>query len=91
MDDIEILQELKDVKEKILTEIHKVIVGQDSIIEEILMGLFAGGHCLLVGVPGLAKTLMVRTLAGILDLNFKRIQFTHDLMPADITVKEFIE
>jgi MoxR-like ATPase len=91
MDDIEILQELKDVKEKILTEIHKVIVGQDSIIEEILMGLFAGGHCLLVGVPGLAKTLMVRTLAGILDLNFKRIQFTPDLMPADITGTEVIE
>ncbi len=91
MDDIKILQELKKVKERIFTEMHKVIVGQDEIIEEILIGLFAGSHCLLIGVPGLAKTLMVRTLARILDLNFKRIQFTPDLMPSDIIGTEVIE
>jgi len=91
MEETEILGELKEAREKILAEIHKVIVGQDAIIEEILTGLFAGGHCLLVGVPGLAKTLMVKTLARILDLNFKRIQFTPDLMPSDITGTEVIE
>lgn len=91
MEDLKILEELKEVKEKILGEIHKVIIGQDVIIEEILTGLFAGGHCLLIGVPGLAKTLMIKTLAQILDLNFKRIQFTPDLMPSDITGTEVIE
>jgi len=91
MEDIQILEELKEVKERILSEMHKVIVGQDGIIEEILTGLFAGGHCLLIGVPGLAKTLMVKTLAQILDLDFKRIQFTPDLMPSDITGTEVID
>ncbi|MGK6350340.1 AAA family ATPase [Parapedobacter sp. DT-150] len=72
-------------------EIQKVIVGQDDIIEEILVALMAGGHCLLEGVPGLAKTLLVRTLAQALDLPFKRIQFTPDLMPADIIGTEILE
>jgi MoxR-like ATPase len=66
-------------------ELHKVIVGQDAVIDQILAAIFTGGHCLLVGVPGLAKTLTVSTIAQILDVHFKRIQFTPDLMPSDIT------
>lgn len=73
------------------TEIQKVIIGQDVVIEEILIALLAGGHCLLEGVPGLAKTLMVRTLSQALDLSFKRIQFTPDLMPTDIVGTEILE
>ncbi|MES2418434.1 MAG: MoxR family ATPase [Bacteroidota bacterium] len=72
-------------------EIQKVIVGQDTVIEEMLIALMAGGHCLLEGVPGLAKTLMVRTLSQALDLNFRRIQFTPDLMPTDIVGTEILE
>ena len=66
-------------------ELHKVVIGQDDVIEQLLAAVFTGGHCLLVGVPGLAKTLLVSTLARVLDVNFKRIQFTPDLMPSDIT------
>lgn len=73
------------------TEIQKVIVGQDVIIEEMLIALMAGGHCLLEGVPGLAKTLMVRTMSQALDLSFRRIQFTPDLMPTDIVGTEILE
>lgn len=73
------------------SEIQKVIVGQDIIIEEMLIALMAGGHCLLEGVPGLAKTLMVRTLSQALDLSFRRIQFTPDLMPTDIVGTEILE
>lgn len=72
-------------------EIQKVIVGQDTIIEEMLIALMAGGHCLLEGVPGLAKTLMVRTMSQALDLSFRRIQFTPDLMPSDIIGTEILE
>jgi MoxR-like ATPase len=72
-------------------ELGKVIVGQEAVIDELLMAIFARGHCLLVGVPGLAKTLLVSTLARILSLQFKRIQFTPDLMPADITGTEVIQ
>lgn len=72
-------------------EIQKVIVGQDAIIEEMLISLMAGGHCLLEGVPGLAKTLMVRTMSEALDLSFRRIQFTPDLMPTDIVGTEILE
>lgn len=72
-------------------EIQRVIVGQDTVIEEMLIALLAGGHCLLEGVPGLAKTLMVRTLAQALDLTFRRIQFTPDLMPSDILGTEILE
>ncbi|HEU4364769.1 MAG TPA: AAA family ATPase, partial [Candidatus Krumholzibacteria bacterium] len=72
-------------------EIGKVIVGQDQVVEELLIALFAGGHCLLVGVPGLAKTLLISTVAQALDLKFSRIQFTPDLMPSDITGTEILE
>ena len=70
---------------------NKAIVGQKHVLEELLIAIFARGHCLLVGVPGLAKTLMIRTLADALDLSFSRIQFTPDLMPADITGTEVIQ
>jgi MoxR-like ATPase len=85
------LEELSAGREKILAEVRKVIVGQDAVIEELLMALFASGHCLLVGVPGLAKTLLISTLARVLDLKFNRIQFTPDLMPSDITGTEILE
>ena len=78
-------------RERILAEIRKVIVGQDAVIDQVLMALFTGGHCLITGVPGLAKTLLIKTLAGVLDLSFKRIQFTPDLMPADITGTEVLD
>ncbi len=75
----------------ITEEIGKVIIGQESIIEQLLVSLLARGHCLLIGVPGLAKTLLIKTLAEVLDLRFSRIQFTPDLMPSDITGTEIIE
>ena len=75
----------------ILNELRKVIVGQDDVVDEVLMALFCGGHCLITGVPGLAKTLLVKTLSEILHLSFKRIQFTPDLMPSDITGTEIID
>ena len=78
-------------RERILGEIRKVIVGQDAVIDQVLMALFTGGHCLITGVPGLAKTLLIKTVAQILDLSFKRIQFTPDLMPADITGTEVLD
>src|SRR4051812_14372869 len=78
-------------RQKILSELRKVIVGQDDVVDEVLMALFCGGHCLITGVPGLAKTLLVKTLSQILDLSFKRIQFTPDLMPADITGTEILD
>src|SRR3954463_8586557 len=78
-------------RERILGEIRKVIVGQDDVIDQVLIALFTGGHCLITGVPGLAKTLLIKTVARILDLSFKRIQFTPDLMPADITGTEVLD
>lgn len=78
-------------RERILSELRKVIVGQDEVIELVLVALYTGGHCLITGVPGLAKTLLIKTLAEILDLEFKRIQFTPDLMPADITGTEILD
>jgi MoxR-like ATPase len=78
-------------RERILTELRKVIVGQDDVVEQVLTALFTGGHCLITGVPGLAKTLLIKTLAQILDLEFKRIQFTPDLMPSDITGTEILD
>jgi MoxR-like ATPase len=90
--------ELKDriarfqgVRDAILAEIRKVIVGQDEVIEQVLVALFVGGHCLITGLPGTAKTLLVRTLAQALGLVFRRIQFTPDLMPSDITGTDIIE
>src|SRR5687767_8311385 len=76
---------------RILGELRKVIVGQDEVVDQVLMALFTGGHCLITGVPGLAKTLLIKTIAQILDLSFKRIQFTPDLMPADITGTEILD
>jgi MoxR-like ATPase len=83
--DLAQVNEMGKKKTEIISEIKKVIVGQDKVIEEILIALFCRGHCLLVGVPGLAKTLLISTLAGIMELNFNRVQFTPDLMPSDIT------
>jgi MoxR-like ATPase len=85
------IHKLGTAREKIMSQLGQVIVGQDQVIEELLISLFSRGHCLLEGVPGLAKTLMVSTLARALDLSFSRIQFTPDLMPADITGTEIIE
>lgn len=82
---MEILENLPEQKTKILSEINKVIIGQEKILEQFLIALFANGHCLLEGVPGLAKTLLIASMAGILNVKFSRIQFTPDLMPSDIT------
>lgn len=90
-EDLKAAEFLKNAREKLLSEIRKVIIGQQRILDQILISLFSQGHCLLVGVPGLAKTLMVRTLAEVLDLEFKRIQFTPDLMPADIVGTDIIQ
>jgi MoxR-like ATPase len=86
-----IAEKVGDGRQRILAELRKVIVGQDEVVDQILIALFTGGHCLITGVPGLAKTLLVKTLAEILDLSFKRIQFTPDLMPADITGTEILD
>jgi MoxR-like ATPase len=89
--DLAAVTRLRDAYERMRSEIGKVIVGQDQVIEQLLIAIVSRGHCLLVGVPGLAKTLLVSTLAQILTLDFKRIQFTPDLMPADITGTEVIQ
>ena len=83
--------EVQEGRERILRELRKVIVGQDDVVDQVLIALFTGGHCLLTGVPGLAKTLLIKTVAEILHLSFKRIQFTPDLMPADITGTEVLD
>jgi MoxR-like ATPase len=83
--------EVQQGRERILQELRKAIVGQDEVVDQVLMALFTGGHCLITGVPGLAKTLLIKTVAQILDLSFKRIQFTPDLMPADITGTEILD
>ncbi len=89
--DLEAIQRLGAARKKLKDEIAKVIVGQEHIVDDLLTALFARGHCLMIGVPGLAKTLMVRTIARAIDLDFNRIQFTPDLMPSDITGTEIIE
>lgn len=89
--DVALVDELKGKVSKIKKEISKVIIGQDQIIDQLLISLLAKGHCLLVGVPGLAKTLLIKTLAEVIDLKFSRIQFTPDLMPSDITGTEIID
>ncbi len=91
MNDVEAAQSLKASFDAINKEIGKVIVGQVTVIEQLLVAMLARGHCLLVGVPGLAKTLLIKTLAQVMDLKFSRIQFTPDLMPSDITGTEIIE
>ncbi len=87
----EVLEEFRQQKERMRAELQKVIIGQEEVIEQLFAAIFTRGHCLLEGVPGLAKTLMVSTLARILDVSFKRIQFTPDLMPSDITGTNVLE
>jgi len=87
----EFLDKFRKHRDIMTEELHKVIIGQDTVIEQILAAIFTGGHCLLVGVPGLAKTLLVSTVSKILHLSFKRIQFTPDLMPADITGTDILQ
>jgi MoxR-like ATPase len=89
--DLKAVETLKAARDKILNELRKVIVGQDAVVDQLLTALFANGHVLLVGVPGLAKTLLVSSLAQVLDLKFNRIQFTPDLMPSDITGTDVLE
>jgi len=89
--DVELIQKVREAHAKLRKEIGKVIIGQDQVVDQLLMAIFCRSHALLMGVPGLAKTLMVSTLAQALELGFKRIQFTPDLMPSDITGSEVIQ
>src|SRR5215472_1478679 len=89
--DLEAIARLGEARKKLKEQIARVIVGQEHIVDDLLTALFARGHCLVIGVPGLAKTLMVRTIARAIDLEFNRIQFTPDLMPSDITGSEILE
>src|SRR5882724_2650934 len=89
--DLEAVREMAEARRAIATEIGKRIVGQEAVIEHLLISLFARGHCLFVGVPGLAKTMLIHTLSDVLDLSFGRIQFTPDLMPSDITGTDVLE
>ena len=91
LSDEELVAQVADARTTILSEIQHVITGQQEIIDFLLTAMFAGGHCLLTGVPGLAKTLIIKSLSELLDLNFSRIQFTPDLMPADIIGTEILE
>ena len=90
-DDVALAERLKDANSRIRSELSKLIVGQEKVIEQVLMSLFVGGNSLIVGVPGLAKTLLIHTVAQVLDLKFSRIQFTPDLMPSDITGTDIIQ
>jgi len=87
MSDVSAVKELVQKYNSLKQEVAKVIVGQDDVVNQILISIFSGGHALLIGVPGLAKTLMVNTISQALGLDFKRIQFTPDLMPSDILMK----
>ena len=90
-DDIALADKLRAGHQQIISELRKLIIGQDDVIEQVLVSLFAGGNCLIIGVPGLAKTLLVHTIARVLDLKYSRIQFTPDLMPSDITGTDIIQ
>lgn len=90
-DDLQAVKALHDSYSRLTAEVGKIIIGQHAIIEQIIVAMLAQGHCLLVGVPGLAKTLLIKTLAEVIDLRFSRVQFTPDLMPSDITGTEIIE
>ncbi|MQA91986.1 MAG: AAA domain-containing protein [Gemmatimonas sp.] len=90
-DDLELADRLKQGRERILVELRKAIVGQEAVVEQLLLSLFVGGNSLILGVPGLAKTLLVHSLAQVLNLKFSRIQFTPDLMPSDITGTDIIQ
>ncbi|HUP03702.1 MAG TPA: AAA family ATPase, partial [Bryobacteraceae bacterium] len=85
------IERFRHVQSEIVTQVRRVIVGQEEVLEQIMIGLFVGGHCLITGLPGTAKTLLVRTMAQTLGLVYKRIQFTPDLMPSDITGTDIIE
>ncbi|MEJ2617588.1 MAG: AAA family ATPase, partial [Ignavibacteriaceae bacterium] len=85
VDEVKFVGNISEKVKSIKSEIAKVIIGQEEIIDQLLIALISKGHCLLVGVPGLAKTLLIKTLAEVIDLKFSRIQFTPDLMPSDIT------
>jgi MoxR-like ATPase len=89
--EVDLLDRMQKAHQLILREIRREIIGQDSVVEQVLTSLFVGGHSIITGVPGLAKTLLIKTIANVLDLRFKRIQFTPDLMPADITGTDIIE
>ena len=89
--DLKLVEHAHESRDKIIGEVRKVIIGQDRLIEEVLIALFAGGHVIMVGVPGLAKTLLVSTLAKTLSVGFKRVQFTPDMMPSDITGIDILE
>ena len=91
MSDVEAVDQLNAIRDQIYAEVGKVVIGQKQVVEELLIALLSGGHCLLVGVPGLAKTTLIQTLARTLDLSFGRIQFTPDLMPSDITGTDVLE
>ena len=88
---VDVIARIREGKEKILREVRKVIIGQDQVVDDVVTAFFAGGHCLITGVPGLAKTLLISSLGRAMDLQFRRIQFTPDLMPADITGSEVLE
>jgi MoxR-like ATPase len=90
-EDVVVADRLKSARDEISAELHKLIVGQENVIDQVLLSLFVGGNSLLVGVPGLAKTLIIHTIARVLDLKFSRIQFTPDLMPSDITGTDIIQ
>src|SRR4030095_13501051 len=90
-DDVALADRMNDGRKQIVTELKKIIVGQDEVVGQVLLTLFVGGNSLIVGVPGLAKTLLIHTLARVLELKFARIQFTPDLMPSDITGTDIIQ
>jgi MoxR-like ATPase len=90
-EDLVMVEKLREGSKKIINELRKIIVGQDEVINQVLIALYTGGHCLITGVPGLAKTLLIKTISQIMDLEFRRIQFTPDLMPADIIGTDIIE
>jgi MoxR-like ATPase len=89
-DHLALVRRMKEGREQLTMELGKVIIGQEAVIDTLLVALFAGGHCLISGVPGLAKTLLIKTVADVLKLNFRRIQFTPDLMPADVVGTEMV-
>ena len=90
-DDLALADRMKDGRDRIITELRKLIIGQDAVVEQVLLSLFVGGNSLIVGVPGLAKTLLIHTMARVLELKFNRVQFTPDLMPSDITGTDIIQ
>ena len=90
-EDIALADKMNAAKQRIIDELGKLIIGQSEVVHQVLLTLFVGGNSLIIGVPGLAKTLLIRTLAQVLDLKFNRIQFTPDLMPSDITGTDIIQ